>query len=199
MDWQILWGQVRSMTGWVADNSLILAQVLAALVTAFATIALWRVTRVLAVETATLAKMTAQPFVVCWLESSAADPLALNLTLRNTGNATAFDIKIEVTPGLPKESSIKGPSPEEGSKTEFETSLLPPEQMLSVLGTMGPQVHNTQFAAVISWSTYPGAADRQTLMYKFQAKDGFRGGFHSKGVHQIAQELEKIRKQLPRK
>lgn len=57
MDRQILWDQIRSMAGWVADNSLILAQVFAALITAFATIALWRVTRVLAVETATLARL----------------------------------------------------------------------------------------------------------------------------------------------
>lgn len=198
MDRQILWDQVTSTAGWVADNNLILAQVFAALVTAFATIALWRVTRILAVETATLAKMTAQPFVVCWLESSAADPIALNLTLRSTGNATAFDIKLEVTPALPEKPGIDGSPPEEGTKTEFETSLLPPEQMLSILGTMGPQVHDTQFTAVVSWSTYPGAADRQTLKYKFQAKDGFRGGFRSKGVHQIAQELEKIRERLPR-
>lgn len=82
----------------VADNALSFAQLVAAFVTALATFALWRVTRVLAVETKTLAAMTSRPFVVCSLESSGASAIALNLTLRNTGNATAFDVKLELSP-----------------------------------------------------------------------------------------------------
>ncbi|UXS45927.1 hypothetical protein [Agrobacterium tumefaciens] len=82
-------------------NLLTLAQVLAALVTAFATWALWRVTKVLAVETSALAKMTSNPFVVCYLRSGHSNPKAMNLTLENTGNATAFDIQLRVTPALP--------------------------------------------------------------------------------------------------
>lgn len=68
-----------------AANLLAFSQLIAAAVTAWATFALWRVTRVLAVETKTLAAMTSRPFVVCSLESSGASAVALNLTLRNTG------------------------------------------------------------------------------------------------------------------
>ena len=85
-----------------AGNILALAQLVAAFVTAVATWALWRVTRVLAVETATLAKMTSRPFVVCMLESSGASSRALNLVLRNTGNATAFDVTLQLAPHFPK-------------------------------------------------------------------------------------------------
>ncbi|MBM7326554.1 hypothetical protein JS562_26185 [Agrobacterium sp. S2] len=71
-------------------NILSYTQIFTAVVTAGATIALWYVTRVLAVETKTLAKMTSQPFVVCSLQSSQADSSALDLILENTGNAVAF-------------------------------------------------------------------------------------------------------------
>ncbi|NVK20840.1 MAG: hypothetical protein HWE30_19345 [Methylocystaceae bacterium] len=191
-----LWEYALTTGAWIWANSLPLAQVLAALVTAVATIALWRVTRVLAVETTTLAKMTAQPFVVCWLESSTASAIALNLTLRNTGNATAFDIKVRLTPALADKPD--GTPSGEDKETAFDTSLLPPGQMLSIQGAMGPQAHDKVFMAKVSWSSYPGSSERETLEYTFEPKDGFRGGFNSKGIHDVAQELEKIRKQLPK-
>lgn len=189
LDWLMVLGS------WLASNALTLAQVFAALVTAAATYALWRATRVLAVETTVLAKMTAQPFVVCWLESSGASAVALNLTLRNTGNATAFDIKLKLSPALPKANGGASDNPDEMS---FETSLLPPGQLLSIQGVMGRDVHDKVFSTHISWASKPESGERETLSYCFEPKDGFRGGWNTKGVHEIAEELEKIRKQLPR-
>ncbi len=75
------------MVSWIGSNALALAQLLAALVTAVATFALWRATKVLAKETTVLAKMSAHPFVICWLESSGASAVALNFTVRNTDPA----------------------------------------------------------------------------------------------------------------
>lgn len=187
---------ITAIGAWFTTNSLILAQVLAALVTAAATYALWRATRVLAVETTTLAKMTSQPFVVCWLESSGVSAIALNLTLRNTGNATAFDIKLRLTPALPEKPD--GTTAEGETETTFDTSLLPPGQSLSIQGVMGPSVHHIVFTAQISWSARPGVTEREAIEYSFEPKDGFRGGFNTKGVHHVAEELEKIRKQLPK-
>lgn len=196
MDKQTLLDILAATSAWAAVNSLVLAQVLAAVVTAVATIALWRVTRVLAVETTTLAKMTAQPFVVCWLESSDAIAIALNLTLRNTGNATAFDIKLRITPALP--ASYDGSPVEDGSETTFSTSLLPPGQALSIRGVMGERIHDTVFNAEISWTDRPGSSVREAIAYSFEPKDGFRAGFATKGLHEVAQELERIRKLLPK-
>lgn len=183
---------------WFSENFLVLAQVFSAFVTALATIALWRVTRILAVETKTLAKMTAQPFVVSWLESSGASPVALNFTIRNTGNAAAFDIETILTPGLPEKPNIDGSPLDLTPQTVFNTSVLPPGQMQSIIGAMGPQVADTIFSVRVSWAAYPKSQKREAIEYSFQTADGFRGGFETKGLHQIAEELKKIRERFSR-
>ena len=179
----------------VAANSLAFAQLVAAFVTALATIALWQVTKVLAVETKTLAAMTSRPFVVCSLESSGASAIALNLTLRNTGNATAFDVKLALSPALSRPDGTANDDPQ----TTWDISLLPPGQALTTQGVMGPEVHDKVYSATVSWAALPGATIRESLSYSFAAKDGFRGGWNTKGPHHIAEELEKLRKQLEKK
>ncbi|MBR2572864.1 MAG: hypothetical protein IKE14_00910 [Loktanella sp.] len=187
----------ESLIVWFSEaaNALAFAQLLAAFVTAIATFALWRVTRVLAVETKTLAAMTSRPFVVCSLESSGASAIALNLTLRNTGNATAFDVKLQLSPALKKPNGTENHDP----NTAWNISLLPPGQALTTQGVMGPEVHDTVYSANVSWASLPGASVRESLSYKFEPKDGFRGGFVTKGAHHIAEELEKLRKQMANK
>lgn len=184
-----------SIVEWFSQgaNALAFSQLVAAGVTAIATIALWRVTRVLAVETKVLAKMTSQPFVVSSFEFSGADPTALNLTLRNTGNATAFDVKFRITPAPPKANGQPSKNPEE--KT-YEISLLPPGQMLPLQGVMGRDVKEATYEVWISWSQLPGGKDREQLNYKTEPKDGFRGGFHTKNVHHVANEIERLRQQI---
>jgi len=186
-----------SLVGWFTEpaNALAVAQLVAAFVTALATIALWRVTRVLAVETKTLAAMTARPFVVCLLESSESSAIALNLTLRNTGNATAFDVQLELSPALEKPN---GNPPDDPTKTTWTISLLPPGQSLTTQGVLSTKISEKVFAATISWATMPGSSVRESLSYSFEPKDGFRGGWVTKGLHQIAGELEKIRNKLPK-
>ncbi|AJY46540.1 hypothetical protein [Martelella endophytica] len=178
----------------VANNALVIAQVIAAFVTAGATIALWNVTRVLAVETSNLAKMTAQPFVVCWLESSGADATALDLTFRNTGNAVAFDVELKLSPALPSPDGRK----QESKEQTYKLSMLPPGHHLAHKPVLSRDVRETIFLAEISWAKRPRGTTRETLSYDFQAKDGFRGGWNTKGSHQIAEELKKIREKLPR-
>lgn len=173
-----------------AANALAFAQLIAAFVTAIATFALWRVTRVLAVETKTLAAMTSQPFVVCSLESSEASSAALNLTLRNTGNATAFDVKFSLSPALPKPDGSKS---KDETRTQNEISMIPPGHALHLQAVMGPEIRDIKFAVTLSWSQRPGDQKRETLDYSFEPKDGFRGGWNVKGIHEIAQELEKLR------
>jgi hypothetical protein len=188
---------LSTIIAWLSngENALAAAQVAVALVTALATLALWRVTRVLAVETSALAKMTSRPFVVCALESSGASAVALNLALRNTGNATAFDIKLNMSPALPKPN---GANPDDERLTTHDISLLPPGQVLNIQGVMGPEVHDKVFNVSVSWASMPGASERETLAYEIEAKDGFRGGWNTKGPHHIAEELEKLRKQMPK-
>jgi len=179
----------------VGENILTVAQLAAAFITALATLALWRVTRVLAVETSELAKMTSRPFVVCGIESSLADPTALNLVVRNTGNAAAFDIKAKITPPLPQANGTTG---EDQTETLVDVSYLPPGRVLSRQGVMTRDVYDIKFNVEISWASYPSSLDRETLIYIFEGRDGFNGGFIEKGMHEIANELEKIRKLLPK-
>jgi hypothetical protein len=174
-------------------NILIFAQLIAAFITALATLALWRVTRVLAVETALLAKMTARPFVVCGLESSPVDATALNLVLRNTGNATAFDITAKISPQLP---NANGTLTEGKADTSIEVSYLPPTQAMPRQLVMSRDIVDKKYAVEISWALFPHSAERETLAYNFEGKDGFHGGASEKGIHHVAQELEKIRIQV---
>jgi hypothetical protein len=155
------------------DNALAIAQVFAAFVTAAATFALWRVTRILAAETADLAAMTSKPFVVGALEASGASPIALNLVLRNTGNAAAFDIQLKLEPALPDFNGYVDPSKTETTK---ELSLLPPSQALPLQGVMGRDINEVVYSVTVSWAKRPKESDRETLTYSIRAADGFSGG-----------------------
>ena len=179
---------------WVSNpsNALAVAQLAAAGVTALATIALWRVTRVLAKETEALAKLTSQPFVVGSLESSSVSSNAFNLTLRNTGNATAFDIVLEITPPIP---NFDGSIPSE-KFIRRTVSMLPPQNPLTLQVAMGPDIHDKKFEAIVSWSRRPKEDARESLTYVFSPLDGFQGGVVTKSAHHIAEELEKIRKHI---
>ncbi|ANG96764.1 hypothetical protein A8A54_09955 [Brucella pseudogrignonensis] len=185
----------QSILSWMSDsaNFLTLAQLFAALITAAATIALWRVTRVLAVETKTLAKMTAQPFIVCSLRSSAADATALDLIIQNTGNAVAFNIKVVITPPLP---AYNGSTSDEITETVIEISMLPPSLNFQKQGVMGRYVHDKTFAAHIEWASLPQGSQIESLDYQFKADDGFRGGWNVKGMHQLVEEVAKIRNKI---
>ena len=129
--------------------------------TAGATIMLWRVTSVLAVETKTLAAASAQPQVVVTIEPNAWSFMHADLTIENTGNATAFDISISFDPPLTIDH--------EGSKVSKEppfqnVSLLRPSQRLvSWIGKMHPMLE-ARFLIRIEWRRSP-TADREGYSY----------------------------------
>lgn len=137
--------------------------------------------------------MTAQPFIVCALESSQAAATALDLVIRNTGNATAFDVRLELTPALPH---YDGDEDEGVEHSVIVVSLIPPGNALPRRGVLSPDVYDKVYNVNISWATSPGGKARETLSYKLGAEDGFRGGWGAKGIHHVAQELEKIRNQI---
>lgn len=177
-----------------ADNVLSFAQLVAAFVTALATFALWRVTRVLAVETKTLAAMTSHSFVVGTFEQSAAGSGTFDVVLRNTGNSTAFDIKLKFEPALPKGDGQADLEKE----TSFEASILSPGQHLPLSAVMFRDAPETNFKVFVSWSSAPSSKDRNQMNYETKIYTGRSLGWNVKGTHDIANELEKIRKQLPK-
>jgi hypothetical protein len=111
------------------QNFVALATVLGAIATAVATFYLYRVTKLLAIETKKMADASAQPQVVA---NIAFNQWAMNhcdLSVTNTGNATAFDILVEFDP--PLEVDDEGlPRPE---TPLHRISLLKPGQSLSNL------------------------------------------------------------------
>lgn len=182
---------------WIAVpvNAVALAQVFAAIITAVATIALWHVTRILAVETKVLSSMTSRPFVIFSFQSSLAAAEALDSVVSNTGNATAFDVEVTISPALPRGDGSRDP---EKIESKFHVSLLPPGAAIPKQGVMSRDVYDGTFTVDVSWSSSPGSAKREKINYNIQPQDGFRAGWRVKGEHQIAEELEKIRKLLPK-
>ena len=166
-------------------------QIFAAFVTACATIALWYVTRVLAIETRFLAQQSNKPFLVYYLRSSESSSIAMNQVIVNTGTGTAFDIIARMTPPLPKFVSSQKDAP-----TERKVSLLPPSREITFAGAMGNKIADQEYDVEISWATSPKSKERQSLTYKIEAADGFDGGFNAKGMHQLVTEIEKLRGDL---
>ena len=139
--------------------------------------------------------MTASPFVICTLESSLASSVMFDLAFQNTGNATAFDIEGTISPDLPK----LGTSQDEIDEKNIKISILPPGQRLPIKGARGPDMSEQIFDVKVSWASSPGSALREEVSYSIRALDGFRGSFNVKGVHDVANELEKLRKAMTSK
>jgi hypothetical protein len=55
---------------------------------------------------------------------------------------------------------------------------------------------NDDFEVEVSWALIPESPHWERIRYQLQPKDGFRGGWRVKGTHEIAEELEKIRKAM---
>ncbi|MGR3821007.1 MAG: hypothetical protein ACU0A5_00370 [Salipiger marinus] len=189
---------IESVVAWFAnsENALAFSQLAAAAVTAIATIALWRVTRVLAVETKTLAAMTSQPFVVGTIENAGVSAhTVLNFVLRNSGNATAFDVRAKITPAIP---NVAGSSEPEPIEEIYELTLLPPGQALPLKGVVLQAIYDKKFEITISWSRRPGEKTETVMKYFINGKDLPNEDWNIKGLHNIAEELEKMRKLLPK-
>ncbi|WP_081255190.1 hypothetical protein [Pseudomonas putida] len=73
---------------------------LGTIATAVATFFLWRVTLVLARETTRMAEASAQPHVVVTLSPNRWSSRHFDVLIDNTGNATAYDIRVNIDPPL---------------------------------------------------------------------------------------------------
>ncbi len=156
--------------------------VLATGVIAFATI-------VLAFVTWNLARVSKrEPFVICNLESSLSTPRFVNFVIRNTGNATAFDIKAKTSPPIPY---VDGSEPELDVGSDFSVFILPPNQKYSFSGFDTTKFPMEKFDITISWASKSNGKKRKTLTHSINNR-GNRGGWHDKSIHEIARELEKI-------
>jgi hypothetical protein len=174
-------------------NISTVAQLLGTFVTAFATLALWLVTKQLTKETRQLAERSAQPFVLASLEPS---PWAINLIemkLLNTGNAVAFDVQTKFDPPLKLDTGTETSSP-----VPYISALRPGQSIGTLLGNF-PEIEDKEYEITTSWSLAPGNTARSELRYKLNLNQylgtGVIGG---EPLIKIAEEAKKIREGLDR-
>ncbi|MGN2388186.1 hypothetical protein ACTACB_17620 [Pseudomonas syringae] len=139
--------------------------ILGSLVTAIATIFLWRVTKVLAIETTRMAEASAQPHVVATLAPNRWTLNHFDLHIDNTGNATAYEICTSFDPPLE--------NGEERTAREIpfqRVSVLKPGQGLTSYLSEYSSLKGKKFQVTISWRN-PLKPDRETHTYSLDMAD----------------------------
>lgn len=138
------------------------AQVFMALVTAGATVALWRVTQVLARETKRMADQASQPHVVATIEPNPWAMMYVDLKVANTGNAAAHEVQLEFDPPL-----SNGKARSDHAIPLQGISVLKPSQSLSSFLCDYENVKGVNFKVSVSWKRSPNAPTRETLTYSY--------------------------------
>lgn len=170
---------------------------IATVATAIATFFLWRVTKILAVETKRMADASAQPQVVANIVLNKWAMNHADIEIENTGNATAFDIKVSFDPPL-ENGTVRA----QGDRAiPFqEISILKPGQSLSSYLTESAALLDKSYNIIISWRLLPDSKDRQQLSYTFSMSD-YKGmsrlGAADPAI-QIAEQVKKIREDWQR-
>lgn len=183
MDWPALLVNVVEGAGAVAT-------VVGTLVTAIATVFLWRVTKVLAVETRRMAEASARPQVVVNIEPNQWAMQYADIVVANTGNASAFDIRVEFSPPIEREASEQAkPFP-----LERVSLLKPGQRIVSFLSSFEPIIDKA-YTATVTWKRDPSGDERESLSYVIDLAEldgqGHLGA--ASPMTQIADEMKKMR------
>jgi hypothetical protein len=173
------------------DSLLTWGTLVAAVSTALATFFLWRVTKLLAVETKRMADAAAQPQVVAVITPNQWSTIHLDIEVANTGNATAFDIEIVFDPPLENGEARRDEMP-----VPFQRiSLLKPAQSLrSYLSDVGDYLEK-RFTVIVSWKLHPASSTRETMVYELNMADyaGVSYLGERDPLIQIASQIKKLR------
>ena len=175
------------------DNNLVITvcAAIAAIVTAVATIMLWRVTGVLAKETQRVADAVMQPQIVATIRPNQWTMMYANLVVANTGNAAAFDITVVFDPPLQLEPADEG---DRAIPLQTISILRPGESLSSDIGRGFPMLDQV-YQVTTSWLRNPTSLQREALTYTTTYGD-LRGVAQlgtSDPLVQIAQEVKHIR------
>ncbi|MDD0973845.1 hypothetical protein [Pseudomonas fontis] len=140
---------------------------LGTIATAIATFFLWRVTLVLARETTRMAEASAQPHVVANFRPNRWSARHFDLQIENTGNATAYDIKVAFNPPLQN-----GEARRSDAKIPFESvSVLKPGQgMSSYLSDYEP-LKGKVYTVSITWLKSSASSEREKNTYTLSMAD----------------------------
>lgn len=157
---------MEAAPSWI-DTLLSAAGVLSALATAVATVFLWRVTKTLAVETRRMAEAAAQPHVVATLEPNRWSINHFDLHVDNTGNATAYGIKVAFDPPL-SNGEARGaavPIPFQ------EISVLKPGQGLCSHLAEYAHLQGQEYRVQITWKRNATAKEPEGNAYTLRMSD----------------------------
>lgn len=176
-------------TAGVIQNIAIWGTLAGSIATALATFFLWRVTRMLAVETKRMADVAAQPQIVASIVPNQWSTIHLDINVENTGSATAFEIEVTFDPPL-ENGEARG----EDVPIPLQTiSVLKPGQALkSYLSGVGDYLEKT-FSVIVSWKLHPSDQLRQELRYSLNMSD-FKGISYLGARDPIVQVAEQIKK-----
>lgn len=137
------------------------ATVLGVVVTAIATVFLWRVTRLLALETRRMAEAISQPHVVAVILPNQWTIIHADFIVENKGTGTAYDIEIAFDPPLENGKHRGG---EMSLPLQSISILKPGQELRSYLGDFHPILENS-YRVTISWKRDPQAVEREILTY----------------------------------
>jgi len=164
-----------------------LLQGLSSVVTAVATVVLGYLTWILARETRVLSRATAQAQVTATLEPNLWAANFVDIIVANSGNATAYDIKVAFDPPLPTRK-------ERGIPLQTVSVLRPGQTIQSNLSGF-EDVSKRTFVATVTWAPTPGGKKRESLSYTVSMMDYHDVvflGARSPQV-QIAEQVKKLR------
>lgn len=176
------------MSDWLTYASASIT-IISTIVTATATVFLWKFTRVLAIETKNLAEATQQPQVVANLELNKSSNIHWDLIISNTGNSTAFDITITFDPPLSRDQ------PHQDREIPLQhVSLLRPNQMVSSYLCKFASLKGNNYRVNIEWRRSPEQPYRDRLSYIIKMTD-IEGSIYigpRDPLIQISRELKKM-------
>lgn len=165
--------------------------------TAVSTVVLAVLTGILAWFTKRLSEATNAPQVVASLEVNRWSFLYMDLCVANTGNASAFDVRVEFEPALPSHRSGNA----QADTPLRKISVLRPDHCIRhAQCKFSNLIECDEFEVQISWRRAPTSKRRETLKYTIDPKE-IRGlsnlGGQSPEV-QVAEHLKGMREDLRR-
>ncbi|MBA0160306.1 MULTISPECIES: hypothetical protein [Pectobacterium] len=154
-------GFIHFLSEHISEVGAIITTV-SAFLTAVATFFLWRVTKILAIETRRMVDASSQPHVVVTLEPNMWTVLYFDINVSNTGNAAAYNIEIEFDPPL-----INGSHRNEIPIPFNNISVLKNGQTLNSNLCEFKDLKGRVFNVNISWSKGINSSVRQSNSYYY--------------------------------